>query len=84
MCVQRQFYSGTKVWNGLWLSHLVAVGLRVREGILGERTSVWSPVLARHSTCVILSHAPHNVLPLVPAEENGIVDWWEGQCLLTG
>lgn len=46
-------------------------GTMVREGILGETTNVLSPVLA--STLPMLSHVLHNIIPIVPAEENGIV-----------
>lgn len=69
----------------MWLSHLLTVAhplsnctLTLSKGgnIRGENRCI-SPVVVRHSTCVILSHVPHNIIPIVPAEENGIVDLWE-------
>lgn len=75
-----QFYSGTKIWIWLWLSHLVTVGPRVKEGILGERTCI-QPCTCWHSTCVTLPHLPQNSFyPLY----HGIVDWWERRCSLNG
>lgn len=66
------------------LSNCTLTLVRVRKAILGERTDVLSPVIVRHSTCVILSDVPHNIIPAAPAEENGIVDLWESRCLLNG
>lgn len=66
------------------LSNCTLTRVRVKKAMLGERTDVLSPVVVRHSACVIVSHVPHNIITIVPAEENGIVDLWESRCLLNG
>lgn len=86
MCVQRQFYNEIRFAFDVAqpLSNCTLTRVRVKKAVLGERTDVLSPLVVRHSTCVIVPHVPHNVIPIVPAEEKGIVDLWESRCLLNG